>query len=361
MKTLWGFIVKETKQTLRDPRMAFLLLVTPIIQLTLFGFAISNEIKNIRVGFVQSIRDVELRSLERKAHASGWFSPLKTPSSLAKSFEQLTSGKFEALVIGPEKDLSKAMGQGEGKIQLLLDATDLLRARTIERYLSFITQNTSDVPVNFKNPIETKILYNPSLASPIQMVPGVVCMIVCVFTIILTSMSITKERERGTLEMLLVSPIKKWQIIAGKSIPFFLLGLLDIFLIVLAGILIFNVPFRGSLFYYTISSMLFLIATIGIGLLISSIAQTQQQAMLGGFIFLFPALLLSGFMTPICNMPEALQWLANANPLTHFVTLSRNIMIKGGSPEVLKRHLSILFLMAIAVFTLAIWRMKKNI
>lgn len=360
MNSLWGFIKKEVLQTLRDPRMAILLFGVPVIQLMVFGFAISNEVKNVKIGFVQNPKDAKVRELERLAEASGWFIPQKMSPSIEEAYEDLASGKIEALFIPDSKDFTYSVGRGEGKAQLLLDATDLLRARGAERYLLSISQMTQGDDSK-QSAIDVKILYNPSLSSAFQMVPGVVCMIVCIFTIILTSMSITKEREKGTLEMLLVSPIKNYQIIAGKSVPYFLIGLINIFVIISAGMVIFDVPFRGPVIYYAISAALFLVTTVGVGLLISTIAQTQQQAMMGGFIFLFPAMLLSGIMTPVTNMPEYLQILASLNPLTHFVTLSRNILLKGGSPDVVIQHLAILAVMAIIVFGLAIYRFKKTL
>lgn len=359
MKTLWGFIVKEIKQTLRDPRMAVLLIGVPIIQLMIFGFAISNEVKNIKIAFVQTPRDFMMKRIEEHAEASTWFLPQKVSSQPDEAYKLLTQGKIEALLIPPTRGLSQSLGRDEGRAQLLIDATDLLRARGVERYMASITQGLFTNPV--QGGLDVKILYNPSLTSAFQMVPGVVCMIVCIFTIILTSMSIAKERERGTLEMLLVSPVKKWQVIAGKSVPYFLLGFLNVFLIICAGMIIFNVPFRGAILAYALSATFFLITTVGVGLLISTLAQTQQQAMMGGFIFLFPAMLLSGIMTPVTNMPDYLQILAQLNPLTHFVILSRNILLKGGSPEVLIQHLVILALMALSVFALAILRFKKTL
>lgn len=364
MKTLWGFILKEIRQTLRDPRMAVLLIGVPIIQLIIFGFAISNEVKNIKIAFVQTVRDTAIRNLEEHALASGWFVPQIANSDTEEAFKLLTQGKVEALFVSSSQGINHDLGNNEGKAQLLIDATDLLRARGIERYLSYISQKIfSPEKTGYMGggSIDIKILYNPSLTSAFQMVPGVVCMIVCIFTIILTSMSIAKERERGTLEMLLVSPVKKWQIIAGKSVPYFLLGFINIFLIVCAGMIIFNIPFRGNIFIFALSATFFLITTVGVGLLISTLAQTQQQAMLGGFIFLFPAMLLSGIMTPVTNMPEFLQGVAQLNPLTHFVILSRNILLKAGSGEVVIKHVSVLMLMAISVFSLAIYRFKKTI
>ncbi|MBF0365586.1 MAG: ABC transporter permease [Oligoflexia bacterium] len=356
MNCLWGFIIKETLQTLRDPRMAVLLFGVPIIQLMIFGYAISNEVKNIKIGFVQTPDDAYTREIASHAKASGQFIVSKVSIIASEAYQSLSRGDVEALFIPPSRGLSYYEGRGEAKAQLLLDATDLLRARGAEHYLLSIIAAPST-----SGNIDVKTLYNPSLTSAFQMVPGVVCMIVCIFTIILTSMSITKEKERGTLEMLLVSPIRPYQIIAGKSIPYFLIGLVNISLIISVGMIIFDVPFRGPFLMYLLGASVFLVATLGVGILISTLAQNQQQAMMGGFIFLFPAMLLSGIMTPICNMPEFLQALAHLNPLMHFVTLSRNILLKGGSPLLFWKHFGSLLLLAIFLFSTAIYRFKKNL
>ncbi|MBF0300893.1 MAG: ABC transporter permease, partial [Oligoflexia bacterium] len=354
------------------------------------------------IGLVQKPNDVFTQEISMHAKASGWFHIEDVSLSADKAYKNLTDGKIEALFIPTSQGLTYSNGRETPKAQLLLDATDILRARGAERYLlsvisSMTTQNqaltqpigrfksdsfkeklskrggllevgrTSERDFDAENVllkrplIDVKTLYNPSLTSAFQMIPGVLCMIVCIFTIVLTSMSITKERERGTLEMLLVSPIKPFEIIAGKSIPYFLIGITNISIIIIVGMIIFNIPFRGSFLIYLLGASIFLVATLGVGILISTLAKSQQQAMMGSFIFLFPAMLLSGIMTPICNMPEFLQILANLNPLMHFVSLSRNIIIKGGSVLVFYKHFLILFLLATVLFSVATYRFRKTL
>jgi ABC-2 type transport system permease protein len=209
--------------------------------------------------------------------------------------------------------------------------------------------------------LNVRVLYNPTLESAVFMVPGVMSMIVCVMTILLTSMALAREKELGTIEMLLSAPLKTGEIIAGKSIPYFLLGVLDIPLILVAAVLIFDVPVRGPLWALAIGSLAFVAATVAIGILISTLARNQQQAMMGGFIFLFPAILLSGVMFPIDNIPLWLKLFVYVNPLTYFAELLRNIMLKGGSPLVVAIDSAILVVIAAVMLRVSLARFRRGL
>ncbi|MBF0361936.1 MAG: ABC transporter permease [Oligoflexia bacterium] len=376
--TIKGFILKEFKQTLRDPKMRVILFGIPIIQLILFGLALSTEVKNIRLSIVAKPNDDVALSIYRRAIASTWFKEVGFLNS--DPVEAILNNRTEAVIITPSSTLTRDLekDKGGGQIQLLINGVNIVRAQGIERYLnaiigselserskrnsSRIESNLSLLQSSFQSPLQFKIrvLYNPSMESAIFMVPGVMCMILCVLTILLTSMAIAKEKEQGTYEMLLSTPISPLEIIAGKTIPYILLGLIDVPIIICAAVLIFAVPVHGPLTFLFISSFAFILATVSIGLLISTFAQNQQQAMMGGFIFLFPAILLSGIMFPIENIPNWIRPITYLNPLSYFATLLRNIMLKGGNVDVFIINTTMLFLIATIIIFIGLKRCEQN-
>jgi ABC-2 type transport system permease protein len=194
---------------------------------------------------------------------------------------------------------------------------------------------------------DVRILYNPALESAIFMVPGTMAMILCIVTILLTSMSIAKEKEMGTFEMIISAPVKTWEVLLGKTIPFIIIGMINAVSIFMLAILVFKVPMKGHFWQLGIATFSFIVTTVSIGTLISTFAKNQQQAMMGGFIFLFLSNLLAGVMFPIDNMPIIMKAFAYMNPMTYFVKLLRNIMLKGGSPEIVWTFVGVLFAMAI--------------
>ncbi|XGC82396.1 ABC transporter permease [Bdellovibrio bacteriovorus] len=355
MKTLWGFIKKEFRQTLRDPRMRFLLFLAPCVQLTIFGVALSTEAKNIRLSIVGPPSDYSLQKIEQLALASGWFIPAITKST--DPFEQIQKGEADAVLVAPAGGLEASLGRQQGKVQLLVNATNVNRAQSIERYLLSII--ASQYPLIAPLKFDLRVLYNPALRTSMFLVPGVMSLLVCLITVLLTSMSISKEKEMGTFETLISAPVTPEEVILGKTVPFVLLGLSNVPLIVLIAMVFFGMPMRGSVLLLLLSSFVFVCCTVGIGLFISTIARNQQQSMMGGFLYLFPSVLLSGLVFPIENMPWALRIFALINPLTYFIELLRNIMLKGGDLRLISFNLLILSAMAVTVIT-ASWRKFKT-
>jgi ABC-2 type transport system permease protein len=368
-RTILGFIRKELWQTLRDPRMRFVLILIPVVQLVLFGFAISTEIRNVRLGAAIEPGDTLALHVYQRALASGWF--VRASSTKTDPYAQISAGDAEVVLVAPAGGFTRAVGRGEGQLQALIDASSAIQARSVERYLQQILQEVlrDDFPRAAGTPgdggpplrLDVRVLYNPTLESAIFMVPGVMSMIVCVMTILLTSMALAREKELGTIEMLLSAPLRTGEIIAGKSIPYFLLGILDIPLILVAAVLIFGVPVRGPLWALAIGSLAFVAATVAIGILISTLARNQQQAMMGGFIFLFPAILLSGVMFPVDNIPLLLKLLVYVNPLTYFAELLRNIMLKGGSPVVVATDSVVLLIIATMMLRISLARFRRGL
>jgi len=351
MGTLAGFLGKEMKQALRDPRMRILLFLAPIVQLILFGVAISNDVKNIRL-FVQfDSADIVLQHVSERALASRWFLPANADRN-SDPFELLRAGKIDAAVIPPPGGLTRAIARGDADLQLLVNATNVLQAQSVDSYLRNIVTRVVqedmkleplEAPIRF----DTRVLYNATLETSYFMVPGVMAMLMIINTMILTSMSITREKEMGTFEMLISAPVTVSEVVFGKTIPYMVLGMATLPLILGVAVIGFNVPMRGSLLMITIASLAFVCTAVAIGTLISTFAQNQQQSMMGGFLFLFPAVLLSGLFFPIENMPIAMKWMAYVDPVTHYLALLRNIMLKGGELDFALQRIGILTLMAL--------------
>jgi ABC-2 type transport system permease protein len=367
--TIIAFLKKEFAQVLRDPKMRIILLVLPLMQMMVFGLAISTEVKNIKLGTIYNPSDTILRRIEERSFSSKWFIPAIGRGTLnnqnADPNEQIRSGRADVVLISPPGGLARAIERGDGQIQLLIDATNVIRAQSIERYMESITNEVlrdefhiiSKTPISF----DVRILYNPALESAIFMVPGTMAMILCIVTILLTSMSIAREKEMGTFEMIISAPVKTWEVLLGKTIPFVIIGMINAITIYLLAFIVFKVPMKGHVLQLGISTLAFIVTTVSIGTLISTFAKNQQQAMMGGFIFLFLSNLLAGIMFPIDNMPLLMKIAAYSNPMTYFVRLLRNIMLKGGSSELVFSYVGILIFMAIATATISYKRFHHTL
>lgn len=362
--TIKGFIKKEFLQALRDPRMKLLLFVMPVIQLTLFGVALSSEVKNVSISTNARSTDTVAYNIYKKAIASTWFKEAKT--STQDPFMQIQNGEAEAVIVVPSGGITKAIAKSEGKFQLLINSSNMLRARSIELYVKSIARDVlmEEFGNEFqKQPLtfNVRVLYNPSMISSVFMVPGVMCMIVCILSIILTSMALAKEKEQGTFEMLISTPIQAWEIILGKTLPYFILGISNIPLIIATAVLLFSLPVRGPIWILALTSVIFVATTVCIGMFISTFAKNQQQGMLGGFIFLFPAIMLAGVMFPIENMPILLRVFAYMNPLYYFVSILRNVLLKGGDLTVVMTNTGILLLIGFITMYISLKRFKSKI
>ncbi|HET6464573.1 MAG TPA: ABC transporter permease [Nitrospiria bacterium] len=348
--TLIGFIKKELIQAVRDPRMKFILFVTPIIQMTLFGVAISNEVKNIRLAAFFDARDTVLRDVYERSIAGGWFVPAKVSGE--DPFTLIQAGKADAVLVPPPGGFTRAVGRGDAPLQLLADATNVLQAQAVENYLQSILQQTvrddlriipPDPPIRF----DVRVLFNPSLESSIFMVPGVMSMLMLMTTMILTNIAIVREKEIGTFEMLISAPVTRSEVIFGKTLPYVVIGMSNLPLILAVAVFVFRVPMRGSFLVLVGASFAFVCTTVAIGTLISTFCQNQQQASMAGFLFMFPAMMFSGLFFPIENIPAGIRWLATLDPLAHYLGLLRNILLKGGDARYVGTHVAILAVMAV--------------
>jgi len=361
--TIVGFIRKELQQALRDPRMIAMLFLAPILQMLMFGYALRTDIRNIRLAVLASPGDRMAARVAERLYASGYFVPVA--ASQANPAESLRAGRADAILVAPAGGLARAMGRSGGSAQLLVDAANATRARAVEAYVTGVASGVfaeaSRVPLP-ASPVrfDTRVLYNPTLESSVFMIPALAVLVLSLM-VILTAMALAREKELGTMEMLLAAPVSRWEILAGKTIPYILMAFLNTPIVLSAGILWFEVPVRGALWKVALSAVIFGTATSSIGTLVSTLARNQQQAMIGAFLFMLPGMMLSGVFFPLENMPPSIGWISYFNPLRYFVTLLRNIILKGGAPEVIVPNMAAMAVLAIAVAWLAVKRFRQTL
>jgi ABC-2 type transport system permease protein len=356
-RLLKAFVKKELTQTLRDKRMRGLLFIAPVMQMTLFGLALSSEVRNINVALYAAPGDRMSWEVAHRAEASHLFNLLPAPS--ADPFEDVRAGKVDVALVAPPGGLDKALGRGPAAMQLLIDSSNTVRAQGVNAYMNSITQAITaeklmqGQPQPVRLSLEPRVLYNPSMDTTRFMVPGVLALLLTLVTLTLTSNSITMEKERGTFEMLISAPVSKGTLLLGKSVPFVLMGMLELPLVLAVAHFGFNVPVVGHLWLLFVASLAFVTCTVSLGILLSSMAQNQQQAMLGSFLLIYPIQMLSGIIYPIDNMPKALYWTTYLNPLRYFAILIRNILLKGGDPGLVWPNVGALVVLGTALFSLA--------
>ncbi|ARV05785.1 multidrug ABC transporter permease [Polaribacter sp. SA4-10] len=335
MKRFKGFIIKEFYHIFRDRRSLFILFGMPIAQILLFGFAITNEINNVDIAILDHSKDATTQEIINKIAASKYFSVNQFIEREADIEAAFKKGKIKA-VLNFEKDFSKNLiKEGNATIQVLTDATDPNTANTISNFTNAILHKYQQ-EINKNNPIpyqilaQTHMIYNPELKSVFMFVPGVMTIILMLVSAMMTSISITKEKELGTMEILLVSPLTPFQVIIGKVVPYIFLSIINAAVIILLGIFIFKMPVQGSLFLLGVESVLFIITSLSLGILISTISNTQQTAMMISLMgLMLPTILLSGFVFPISSMPVPLQIISNIVPAKWFIIILKGVMLKG--------------------------------
>lgn len=361
--TLVAFIKKEFIQALRDKRMRMIIFVIPVVQLTLFGLALSNEIKNIRLAIYAAPNDGFAQKIAERAAGSEWFRLV--PAADPDPFRLVRSGRADAALVAPAGGLSWALERGQGAAQLLVDATNAIKGRVIESYMSAVLSRTLADEDDMSPPqgvsFKVRVLYNPTLETSFYLVPGVMGLILCLVTILLASMSMAREREMGTFETLIAAPVERWEIFLGKTLPYMILGMADVPLLIGLGVWGFQVPLRGPLWALFLAAGVFVGTTVCVGTLISTFAKNQQQAMMGGFLFLFPAIQLSGVIAPIDNIPGAFAPFSWLNPLRFFVSLTRQVMLKGTIGPFFWMNLGALALLGLIAAAASVHRFRRTL
>ena len=335
MKKFRGFVKKEFYHIFRDKRSLFILFGMPIAQIMLFGFAITNEINNVDIAILDHAKDATSQEIINKISASPYFSIhqfIENESEIESVFKK---GKVKA-VLNFEKDFSKHLiKENHATLQIIADATDPNTANTISNYvnamlLNYLKEQNKDIKIAYQIIPQTHMVYNPELKSVYMFVPGVMTIILMLVSAMMTSISIAKEKELGTNEILLVSPLKPFLVIVGKVFPYIFLSIINAAVIIILSLFVFNMPIQGSLFLLGIESILFIITSLALGILISTISATQQTAMMISLMgLMLPTILLSGFIFPISSMPLPLQIISNIIPAKWFIIIVKGIMLKG--------------------------------
>ncbi len=364
MKRFIGFIKKEFYHIFRDRRSLFILFGMPIAQIMLFGFAITNEINNVDIAILDKSKDVTTKEIINKISASKYFSIKQTLESETKIETVFKKGKVKAVLVF-EKDFSKKLTkENNASIQIITDATDPNTANTISNFVSSILQKyqqeiNKGIQITYQIKPETRMAYNQELKSVFMFVPGVMTIILMLVSAMMTSISITKEKELGTMEILLVSPLKPFQVIIGKVVPYIFLSIINAIVIIVLSIFIFKMPIEGSLFLLGFESVLFIINALSLGILISTISETQQTAMMISLMgLMLPVILLSGFIFPISSMPLPLQIISNVIPATWYIIILKGIMLKGVGLAILWKETLVLLGMTVFFIALSIKKYK---
>jgi ABC-2 type transport system permease protein len=376
-------IRKEFRQVLREPRMRIMLFMPPLIQLTIFGYAVNLDVENSRIAWMDRDRTPESRELLAAFQGSRHFQVTATPATDKEVQDLLDFSRVQA-VVRVLPGFGRKIHRGQtAAVQVLVDGTNSNTAsivssyanRTVAAYGNRVLAEQQKIrlmaragatggPVNTDVPVlkmQSRVWFNEDLLSRNYFVPGVVVNIIALVTLMLTAMAIVREKEIGTMEQLMVTPIRPMELMLGKTLPFALIGLLDVVLITAAALLIFHIPFRGSGLLLLGSAVLFLLSTLGIGLFISTVSHTQQQAMMGSFFFFMPAFMLSGFAFPIRNMPEPVQYLTYLDPVRYFLEIVRGIFLKGTGADVLWPQMLALLIFGVTILTLSALRFHKRL
>ncbi len=335
MKRFTGFLIKEFYHIFRDKRTILILFGIPVVQVLLFGFVITNEIKDVKIAILDHSKDPVTLEITQKVLSSGYFimdEGLKSAKNIEKSFK---AGEVSEVIIF-EKDFAKKLEkERKADVQIIADASDPNNANLIVNYTSAIIRDY----VQKKNQLakmplqitpEVRMLFNPGLEGVYMFVPGTMALILMLISAMMTSISIAREKEMGTMEVLLISPLRPLHIILGKVTPYLLLSFINAVIIVLLGIFVFGMPLQGSMILLLAESMLFILLALSLGILISTATNSQQTAMMISLVgLMLPTILLSGFIFPIENMPDILQWLSYIMPPRYYIDVIKNIMLKG--------------------------------
>jgi ABC-2 type transport system permease protein len=357
-------VVKEFRQILRDPRMNRVVFATPVIQLLLFGYAVSTDVYDTALYVVDHDQSRSTQALVSALTSSGYFRVAGYSSRPADLVAALDGGEAVVGLVIPESFTRNLHTSHGAHVQLLLDGTNSNTASVARGYAEQIVQRfgaevrTPALPLPVE--LRERAWFNPDLSSRDYNVPAVIGAILMLVALLLTSLAIVREREIGTLEQLRVSPLTPGELIAGKTIPFGIIGLIDMAIVTVAAVLWFRVPFAGSVWMLVAGSFLYLLATLGIGLLISTLASTQQEAFMVSFLVFMPAILLSGFMFPISSMPEVFQWLTLFNPMRHYLEVVRGVFLKGVGPTALWSQYLALTAMGVTLLWVSAVRFRRR-
>jgi ABC-2 type transport system permease protein len=359
---MWAIVVKEFRQLRRDRRTVAMLFLLPFLFLIVFGYAASFDVKTVPTVVVGPLATTVAARLPGQFDVVG----VHPAEGYAQAFNELRDGKAIIAIVSPTSFAA-------GDAQILIDGTELLAARTAITGFSQLRSGASGAPasgqtsgaataMDIANLLPTpRVLFNPELRTSVIMIPGL-CGIILVFVgTVATALGVVRERQAGTLEQLAVMPFRAWQVFLGKIAPYLLIAVIDMALIVGAGLLVFNVPFRGSVLTFALGALLFLFVTLGVGVLISTVSQTQGQAIQLSIMTLLPQILLSGLFFPLYSMAAGVRWISYVLPMTYFVKVARGVMVRGTPFVELWFPLLMLAVLGTVVFTLSVLRFRRDL
>jgi ABC-2 type transport system permease protein len=374
-------IRKELIQSLREPRLRFMLFLPPLLQLLIFGFAVNLDLEHSKIAWMDLDNTPESRDLGAAFRASRYFEVAALPDHEEQVQDLMDHSRVQAVIRvlpGFARDIERGKTAG---VQVLIDGTNSNTASLVSNYANLVVAGYA-AQVQAEQQVQrlmarsptapasgsvaqvnarSRVWFNPDLRSRNYFIPGVVANIIMTVTLMLTALGIVREKEIGTMEQLMVTPIRPIELMIGKTIPFALVGLIDLVLVTSVAILVFHIPFRGSALLLLACSVLFLMTSLGAGLFISTVSHTQQQAMMSSFFFTMPAFMLSGFTFPIRNMPPAIKVIAYVNPVYYFMEIVRGIFLKGAGLQAVWPQMIFLAVFGAAILGLSAWRFQKRL
>lgn len=368
MKRFLGFVKKEFLHIFRDFRTLIILFGIPTLQILIFGFVVSTDIRDAKVAFLDLSKDDITQKISDKICSSGFFVRADNLQSYNDIDKVMKSGGVKAVVIFGEDFGRDLVSTGKADMSIIADGSEPNTATLITNYITAIVNDfnreiaTSSLTGNLLVQPEVRMFYNPGLKGHFMFVPGVITLILILICALMTSVTITREKEYGTMEVLLVSPLKPVQIILGKVMPYFLLSFINVIMILLLSWLVFDLPVKGSLALLLGESMLYILMSLSLGILISTVSETMQQAIFISFLgLMLPTILLSGFIFPIENMPKVYDFVSAVMPPRYFVVIIKNIMIKGSGLMFVWKETLILLLMTVFFIGLSIRNFKVRL
>lgn len=357
----------------RDPRMRMVIFGVPILQTLIFGYAVTMDVRNVQLVLIDRDNTPTSREFVARFTGSDYFDVVRATSDTAAATAEIDAARASAVLqinSGFEADLRAGRA---AKAQLIVDGSDSNTARLVLNYsTSIASAYNNDVvlatllrqsgrDLHGGVDLRARAWFNENLESRNYFVPGIMAVLVMLISLMLTGMAIVREKEVGTIEQIMVTPIRPIEFILGKFAPFIVIGFVDVALVTAVGVFWFDIPIRGSFALLLLGTACFLLSTLGIGLFISTVSSTQQQAMMTTFFFFYPAMLLSGFIYPIANMPRVVQWLTLANPLRYFLVIIRGVFLKGVGFDILWPQLAALVAIGVLVMGFAVSRFRKTL
>ena len=367
MNRFIGFVKIEFHHIFRDYRTMLILFGMPIAQILIFGYVVANEIKDVNIGILDKSKDNVTKEITNKITSSGFFilsDNLNSDNDIEEAFKR---GVVRQVIVFEQNFAEKLTKEGVADIQIIADASDANTANMVSNYTKAIVNNYVQTNLNYselpyKINSQIRMLYNEELKGVYMFVPGTMALILMLVSAMMTSISIAREKEMGTMEILLVSPLKPLPIVVGKVIPYMALSFINAILIIALSYFVFGMPINGSLIFLLLETLLFIFMSLSLGILISTVSNSQMVAMfISMFALLMPTMLLSGFIFPIENMPVVLQWLCNLMPAKYFIIIIKNIMIKGSSVLIVWKETLVIAGMTVFFLAMSVKKFKVRL